>query len=403
LTNKPIIIGVGRTSFGEHYGENPEELIEEAGLKALEKAGIERKDLDAVFISDYFLQVTNKIGIEEGFVSELLEVSIPMETLRSFSSALCCACNAIEAGRFDIVLVGGVEKMTDRLDKIRDDLMMLGDPWSYHAGGTPEAFHELMLREYVKTYHLNGEEVEKLMKALAYISCKNHYYGSTNPLAHFYKRKIRVEDAIKTRKRSGRILGLYDFAPISDGASAAIVVSPRKAREIAEKGLRVIGRGSATDYISYFARNYKAGFNATRKAVERALNEAKIPPEKIELIELYDQSTLMELIALEDLGLCKPGTAWQIIHESYQKEDYTYHINGNTLYVNTNGGLKADGNPMGATGGAQIHEAYIQLLGEAGNRQIKFKNNNPYALTMELEGFGTKSYVYILGRWENEL
>lgn len=403
MTNKPIIIGVGRTSFGEHYEENPEELIEEAGLKALEKARIERRDLDAVFIADYFLQVTNKIGIEEGFISELLEVSIPMEKVRSFSSALNCACNAIEAGRFNIVLVGGVEKMTDRLDKIRDDLMMLGDPWSYHTGGTPEAFHELMLREYVKKHKINGEELEKLMKALAFISCKNHYYGSTNPHAHFYKRRIRVEDVIKARKRNASILGLYDFAPISDGATAIIIANPRKAEEIAERGLEILGRGSATDYISYFAREHKTGFNATRKAARRAFKEAGIPTNKIELAEIYDQSTFMELVALEDLGICKPGKAWEVVYESYEKESYTYNVNGVTLHVNTNGGLKADGNPLGATGGAQIHEAYIQLLGEASDRQMKFKDENPHALTMELEGFGTKVYVYILGRWENEL
>jgi len=400
LTIKPVIIGAGRTKFGEHYDKNPEELIEEAGLKALESAGIERKDLDAVFISDYFLQVTNKIGIEEGFISELLEVNIPMETLRSFSSALNCACNAIEAGRHEVVLVGGIEKMTDRLDKIRDDLMMLGDPWSYYAGGTPEAFHELMLRNYVKKYEIADEHYDKLMKALAYISFKNHEYGARNPLAHFYGRRISVEDVVRARKASRTILGLYDFAPISDGASAIVVVSSKAAGKYADEGVCITGRGSATDYISYFSRSIKCGFKATREASFKAFSEAGIEPSKIELAELYDQSTLMELVTLEDLGIYKPGTAWEHVYASYENGKLTYTVNGLENYVNTNGGLKADGNPLGATGGAQFHEIFNQLLERAGDRQVEFRSKNPYALVVEIEGFGTKSYVYILERWK---
>jgi acetyl-CoA C-acetyltransferase len=161
----PAIIGLGRTKFGEHYEKEPEKLIEEAWLKASLSAGIERKNLDAAYIADYFLQLTNKIGIEEGFLSELTELHVPMEKTRSFSSALLNACNAIQAGRYDIVLVGGVEKMTDRWDKIRDDLMLLEDPWSYYAGCTPEANHELMLREYIRKYDIKGEQLETLNTA----------------------------------------------------------------------------------------------------------------------------------------------------------------------------------------------------------------------------------------------
>ena len=104
----PVIVGVGRTKFGEHYEREPEKLIEEAWLKASESAGIERKNLQAGYFADYFLQLTNKIGIEEGFLSELTELHIPMEKTRSFSSALMNACNAINSGRYDLVLVGGV-------------------------------------------------------------------------------------------------------------------------------------------------------------------------------------------------------------------------------------------------------------------------------------------------------
>ncbi|MCR6668445.1 MAG: hypothetical protein NDF51_00385 [archaeon YNP-WB-040] len=398
MSNRVVIIGCGRTPFGEHYEKDPEELMEQAGLKALESAGIERKDLDAVMVSNYFLQLTNKIGLEEGFLSEILDLHIPMETARSFSSAVNHACNAIEAGRYKIVLVGGIEKMNDRLDKIRDDIMMLMDSCSYYAGGSMEAHHELMLREYIKKHDLRGSDVEGLMKALAYISHKNHEYGSKNQDAQFYRVKVDVDTVIKAR--SGRILGLYDYAPISDGATAIILASEEKAREIGVKrGVSIIGRGVATDYLSYSSREDLAGFKSTRIAARKAMEEAKVGIEKIKLMELYDQSTLMELIALEDIGVYSSGEAWKAIIKSMENKRYTYEARGGEIYVNTNGGLKADGNPYGATGGAQIIEIYLQLMGKAGDRQIPIGDGD-YALNVEHEGFGTKTYVNIFGRWE---
>ncbi|MEJ2126189.1 MAG: hypothetical protein P8X84_01520, partial [Candidatus Bathyarchaeota archaeon] len=173
-SQSPAILGVGRTKFGEHYEKDPESLIDEAGLQALDSAGVTRKDLDACYLSDYFLQVTNKIGLEEGFFSELLELHVPMEKTRSFSSALLNACHAIQAGKYDIVLVGGMEKMTDRWDKIRDDLMLLEDPWSYYAGCTPEANHDLLLKGYINKHKNKGEQLKNLYNALAQISVKNH-------------------------------------------------------------------------------------------------------------------------------------------------------------------------------------------------------------------------------------
>ncbi|MEM2946667.1 MAG: hypothetical protein QXN96_00325, partial [Candidatus Bathyarchaeia archaeon] len=183
MGNRPVIVAAGRTKFGEHYEKQPERLIEEAWLRASEDAGLERKDLEACYLSDYFLPITNKLGLEEGFLSELTELHVPMDVVRSFSSAFSNACNAIQAGKYDIVLVGGIEKMTDRWDKIRDDLMLLEDPWSYYAGCTPEANHELMLRAYIKQYGINGENLEKLGIALAQISVKNHLNALKNEYA----------------------------------------------------------------------------------------------------------------------------------------------------------------------------------------------------------------------------
>jgi len=393
----PVIIGVGRTRFGEHYEKEPEKLIEEAWLKASESASIERKDLDAAYIADYFLQITNKIGIEEGFLSELTELHIPMEKTRSFSSALLNACNAIQAGKYNVVLVGGVEKMTDRWEKIRDDLMLLEDPWSFYAGCTPEANHELMLREYIKKYGIHGENLEKLNVALAQISVKNHWHAMQNEHAQF-RREITLEQVLAERKRVGKYLGLLDFAPISDGATALVLAGPEVAKQYGDAHVCIAASASATDYITFPAREDRTSFVASRIAMRNALKTADIEPNNIQVAELYDQSTLLEMISLEDLGFSKKGEAWQDVYNSCRDYQGFYAINGQELYVNTNGGLKADGNPLGATGGAQIFEIVKQLKGEAGERQVRTDKELRFGCVLELEGFGTKAYVHILRR-----
>jgi acetyl-CoA C-acetyltransferase len=393
---RPAIVAAGRTRFGEHYEKEPEKLIEEAWLKASIEANLERKDVEACYLSDYFLPITNKLGLEEGFLSELTELHVPMEVTRSFSSALSNACNAIVAGRYDRVLVGGIEKMTDRWDKIRDDLMLLEDPWSYYAGCTPEANHELMLRAYIKKYGVKGEDLEKLNVALAQISVKNHLQATENEYAQ-YQRKITVENVLSARREAGKPLGLYDFAPISDGAATIILASDRSAKKLTDKPVYVLGFSSATDYLTYPAREDLTHFVAIKIAMKNALKMAGVSLQDLRLVELYDQSTVMEMISLEDLGFCEPGKAWRSIYESCQDYRGCYEIDGKQLFANMNGGLKADGNPLGATGGAQIFEVFRQLRGEAGKRQVRDGKSLKHGCVLELEGFGTKGYVYILG------
>jgi acetyl-CoA C-acetyltransferase len=400
MQDRPAIVAAGRTRFGEHYEKEPEKLIEEAWLKASAETDIERKDLEACYLSDYFLPITNKLGLEEGFLSELTELHTPMEVTRSFSSALSNACNAIQAGRHAMVLVGGIEKMTDRWDKIRDDLMLLEDPWSYYAGCTPEANHELMLRAYIKKYGLTGDDVEKLNTALAQISVKNHLHGSRNEYAQ-YQRKVTLEQVLNARKEAHKPLGLYDYAPISDGAAILVLASEEVAKKCTDKPVYILGSSSATDYLTYPAREDMTHFLVTRNSTRNALRMAEKTLWDIQVVELYDQSTVMEMVSLEDLGFCKPGSAWRSIFESCLDYKGYYEMDGHKLFVNMSGGLKADGNPLGATGGAQIFEVVKQLRGEAGERQVKSDEELKFGCVLELEGFGTKGYVHILGRDSN--
>ena len=397
MQNRPAIVAVGRTKFGEHYGKEPEKLIEEAWLAASRECGIERRDLEACYLSDCFLPITNKLGLEEGFLSELTELHVPMEVTRSVSAALLTACHAIQAGVYNTVLVGGIEKMTDRWGKIRDDLMLLEDPWSYYAGGTPEVNHELMLRAYIRKYGITGENLEKLNIALAQVAVKNHANATKNTYAQF-QRKITVDQVLNARKTARKPLGLYDFAPISDGASAVILTSEAVAKKITDNPVYVLGCTSATDYLNYSAREDLTRFIAVKIAMENALKMAAVSLRDIQVAEIYDQSTVMEMVSLEDMGFCEPGTAWRSIHESCRDYKGYYELNGRKLFTNMNGGLKADGNPLGATGGAQIFEVFKQLRGEAGERQVNTDTPLRCGCSLEMEGFGTKSYVCILGR-----
>ncbi len=397
MQNRPAIVAVGRTKFGEHYGKEPEKLIEAAWLAASKECDLERKDLEACYLSDCFLTITNKIGLEEGFLSELTELHVPMEVTRSVSAGLVAACHAIQAGVYSAVLVGGIEKMTDRWDKIRDDLMLLEDPWSYYAGATPETNHELMLRAYIKKYGIAGEKLDELNLALAEISVKNHAHAVQNEYAQF-QRKITIEQVLDARKTARKPLGIYDFAPISDGASALILTSEERAKKLTNKPVSVLGCSSATDFLNFPAREDLTHFTATKIAMENALRTAGISLWDIQIAELYDQSTVMEMVSLEDLGFCKEGTAWKSIRGSCESYKGYYEIGGKKLFTNLDGGLKADGNPLGATGGAQLFEIFKQLRGEAGERQIKSDKEPKFGCSLELEGFGTNGHVCILGR-----
>ncbi len=397
MQNRPAIVAVGRTKFGEHYGKEPEKLIEEAWLTASRECGIERKDLQACYLSDCFLPITNKLGLEEGFLSELTQLHVPMEVTRSVSAALLTACHAIQAGAYQTVLVGGIEKMTDRWDKIRDDLMLLEDPWSYYTGATPESNHELMLRAYIKKYNINGKNLDRLYTALAQVAVKNHLHATKNQYAQ-YQRKITVEQVLNARKTAQKPLGMYDFAPVSDGASALILTSEANAKKLTDKPVYVLGAASATDYLNYPARDDLTHFIATKIAMETALKMSSVNPADIHMLELNDQSTLMEMVSLEDMGFCEPGTAWKTIFDSCRDYKGYYEVAGKKLYTNTNGGLKADGNPLGASGGAQLYEIFKQLRGEAGERQAASEADLRFGCSQEMEGFGTKGYVCILGR-----
>jgi acetyl-CoA acetyltransferase len=254
-----------------------------------------------------------------------------------------------------------------------------------------------MLRAYIKKYGKTGENEEKLNTALAQVAVKNHANATKNEFAQ-YQRKITVDSVVKARKEAKKSLGLYDFAPVSDGASALILTSQEKAKKLTDKPVYVLASSSATDYLNYPARGDLTHFVASKIAMNNVQKASGVSAKDIDVLELYDQSTVAEMVSLEDLGFCEEGTAWKSIYESCKDYKGYYEIGDKKVFTNLNGGLKADGNPLGATGGAQIYEIFKQLRGEAGARQAAADNALKYGCSLELEGFGTKSHVNIFGR-----
>ncbi|UCE44111.1 MAG: thiolase domain-containing protein, partial [Candidatus Bathyarchaeota archaeon] len=251
--------------------------------------------------------------------------------------------------------------------------------------------------EYIKKHKISGKSLETFNTALAQIAAKNHQHATKNKYAQ-YQREIQVETVLQKRLQTSKPLGIYDFAPISDGAAALVLASHEMAKEYADTPIYIVGSSSATDYITFPARENRTGFVASTTAMENALKMADLEMNEIDMAELYDQSTLLEMTSLEDLGFSKRGQAWLDIHNSCKDYEGFYQIEGKKLFVNTNGGLKADGNPLGATGGAQIFELVKQLKGEAGDRQAQANRDLRFGCALELEGFGTKAYIHILGR-----
>jgi acetyl-CoA C-acetyltransferase len=221
---------------------------------------------------------------------------------------------------------------------------------------------------------------------LAKVAVKNHYHGSLNPMAHFRSR-ITVDSVMKSPLVADP-LRLFDCSPISDGAACVILAPLDEARKYTDTPITIKACTQASGTLSLYERRDLCTIDATISAAKLAFDQAKLTPSDVDVVEVHDCFTIAELIALEDLGFCKKGEAAKLIDEGQ-----TYV--GGTLPVNTDGGLKAGGHPVGATGVKQVIELVKQLRGEAGDRQVK---EAEVGLAQNVGGSGATVVVTILGR-----
>jgi acetyl-CoA C-acetyltransferase len=212
---------------------------------------------------------------------------------------------------------------------------------------------------------------------------KNHYHGSLNPKAQMQK-EITIENVLTSRVIAWP-LKLYDCSLITDGASCVILTRPELAKKYTDQPVHIIGSGQASDTIGLYERKSLTSLTSAKLAAKTAYEMAGITPKDVDIAEVHDCFTIVELMAYEDLGFCRDGEGGKLIESGETRL-------GGKIPVNTSGGLKAKGHPVGATGTAQAYEIYLQLTGQADRRQVK---DARVGLTHNVGGSGATAAVHI--------
>ena len=362
IKNKVAIVGMGCVKFGENFDKSIDDMMIDAAYEAYEDAGIEPSDIQAAWFGNVWAGETGQIMAAPLKLS-YIPVTHTENACATGSEALRGACYAVAAGVCDVALALGAEKLKDT--------GFMGLPqtrpwatWSYRlTSQTPVAVFAMMVTRYFADHGLDFDEGKRL---LAQISVKNHYNGSLNPKAHF-QREITIEQAVKA-PMIAYPLGLFDCCGVSDGAAAAIVTRADMAKSFRPDPIYVkalqICQGPREGFMN--PSFDFAHVEETRRGGAAAYKEAGIknPREEISIAEVHDCFSITELTIMEDLQFSPKGEVRKDI------EAGTFTLEGE-LPVNTDGGLKCFGHPIGATGLRMMYEVYKQLQGKGGPRQVK--------------------------------
>lgn len=366
VRDKVAIIGMGCTRFAEHWDKSFNDLIVEACYEAFEDANVEPKDIQAAWLST---ARSGELGRSLSYPLKLNYIPVTRVENRCASghNAFFDACYAVACGAFDIVLVCGAEKLKDTGLPIPGD----SNPTDLYTSRVDTrfmpvtAFAQLALR-YFSHY---GIPIEEGRETLAKIAVKNHFNGSLNSKAQF-QRKITIEDALRAPIVAWP-LGLYDCCGVSDGAAAAVIVRADMAKNYRDDYVLVKGIGMSTGFHQgeimddYALTHIEENFRAAQAAYAEA--KIKDPRHQIDMAVVHDCFTIHELVIYEDLGFSLRGKAKQDVDAG------TFELKGE-LPVNTDGGLKSFGHPVGASGLRMMYEVYKQLQGKAGQRQVNMRN-----------------------------
>ncbi len=378
------VIGYYTTCFGELWEKSLSDLTHEAIQGVLQETKLDINRIDAIFFANMLGGVLENNVHISAKIAEMLNVHIPVFRVES-----ACASGGVAfhlANRYldqgnKTVLVVGAEKMNDfSPEQVTTALASAASSEEQDAGMTFPGLYAMLANYYMEKYDYQE-------KHLAAVSVKNHFHGTLNEKAHF-KRKITIDQVLQS-PYIAHPLKVLDSSPISDGAAAVIISNDKNVVAYSEHSVEILATETATDSISLTKRNRLDTLEATKIAAEKAFDSAKLKPADIQVAELHDCFSIAELLAMEDLGFWKKGEAG-----ARMLELPTQYGSGSGLTVNTSGGLKAAGHPVGATGIKQIGEIFLQLTNRAGNRQVK---NVTYGLTHNVGGSGGTAAVAILG------
>jgi len=375
------VIGIGMTKWGELWEKSLRDIFVETALLALDDAGIDRIE------SMYVGCMSSGLFVGQEHIASLLADYLGQTPVPSARVESACASGGlalrlgfmeVASGMSDVVLVGGVEKMTDvsgyeatyALGSAADQ-----EYEGYH-GITFPGLYALIARAHMEKYGTTREQ-------MALVAVKNHKNGAKNPLAQF-PFEITV-DSVLNSVMVADPLRILDCSPITDGAAAVIICPVEMARKMKKPVIKVIGTGHATDTIALNQRKDMTWLEATYQAGKQAYDMADKKPEDIDLLEVHDCFTIAEICVIEALGMVEKGEGGKAV-----EDELTYREG--KIPVNTSGGLKAKGHPVGATGVAQVIEIVKQLRGDAGERQIK---DPRIGMTQNMGGSGGSTVVHI--------
>jgi acetyl-CoA C-acetyltransferase len=388
---KVAVIGVGSSKFGVRNDVTISELAFEAVKPSLEDAGLMAKDVEFVALGS--------VGAGAWY-EELLPVVVISEycgmtraglvrceaACASGSAAFFTAYSAIASGQADIAMALGAEKMREIDSALAMEWIGRGGYylWEFHNFGvTFPAYYALYATAHMAKYGTTEED-------LALVAVKNHKYGSMNPIAHL-RNKVSVEDVMSSMVIASP-LKLYDCCPLTDGASSLILASEEKVKELKiDAPVWVAGIGYSSGTANLSKRTDFVGLEASVLASQRAYKAAGIAPEQIEVAEVHDCFTIAEIMAYEDIGLCRKGEGVKLLREGQTEI-------GGRIPVNMDGGLKAKGHPIGTTGCAMMYELTKQLREEAVEKTRQVPLKNYIALAHNVGGTGHYCYVTILRR-----
>lgn len=383
------VIGIGQTEFGEKWDDSFRELFVEAGLKAVEDAGLTGDELDEIFVGNMsggrFVNqehIASLIADHSGLASkEHLPATRVEAACASGGIAVRQGVQCVASGFSDIVVVGGVEKMSDvQSTQSTEILAAAADAeWEGFYGATFPGLYAMMAKRH-------GHDFGTTEEQMALCSVKNHRNATLNPFAQF-RNEISVEDVLGSPPIAAP-LNLLDASPITDGAAAVVLAPADEARRYTDAPVYVEGSGQASDTIALHDRASLTSIEASRVAARTAYESAGMGTPDVDLTEVHDCFSIAEIIATEDLGFFGRGEGGKAVEEGLTELN-------SEISVNPSGGLKACGHPVGATGVKQVAEVTLHLRGEAGKRQV---DGAEVGLTHNVGGTGGTAVVHVLSR-----
>lgn len=371
------VLGTGLTKFGELWGKSLLDLAHEASTEAINESRITNNEIDAVFVANMLsgkLSGQDQLGAAVASNLSLKGASFRVEgACASGGLAVHLAIQSLLSGTYKNVLVVGAEKMTDApASDVSSALMGAGSEAERKAGLTFPALYALMAHTHMQKYGTTKNH-------LAAVAVKNHFHASLNEKAQ-YPYEITIEKALDSSCISTPFT-LFDASPVTDGAGAVVLSA-----DASGSGVFITGSSVATDTLDISGRAKLTELIATKQASQQALKQAGIEVKDIKVAEVHDCFTIAEIMAMEDLGFCAKGEGGEFVTHGATKL-------GGKLPVNTSGGLKACGHPVGATGVKQIVEIANQLKGSLGKRQVLGAN---VGLTQNVGGTGATVVVHVL-------